>query len=84
MKRLLLSLIGMLCLGFATGCCCTSGCGPGGCGYNPLSPYGGAAPYGAGTVIAPASAYYPATNVQAGIPIPMSYAANPVQVLRTY
>ena len=78
MKRLFLSLIGMVCLGAATGCCCSSGCGPGGCGYSPY------APYGAAGVVAPTSAYYPGNTVQAGIPIAPTYAAAPVQVLRTY
>ena len=81
MKRLLLSLIGMLCLGAATGCCCTGypgACGPGGCGYSPYAPYGG------GGIVTPMSAYYPAGSVQAGIPITPVYAAAPVQVLRTY
>jgi hypothetical protein len=87
MKRLFLSLIGLLCIGAVTGCCCTGGycgspcgspCGPGGCGYSPYAPYGG------GTVVAPTSAYYPATTVQAAVPILPTYAAAPVQVLPTY
>lgn len=83
MKRLLLSMTCLLCLGAATGCCCTGGyygspCGPGGCGYSPYSPYG------AGTVVAPTSAYYPATTIQAAVPYTPTYAAVPLQVVPTY
>jgi hypothetical protein len=65
-----------------------AGCGYGGACYSPY-----AAPYGAGGVVAPTSAYYPATTISAAVPVPAAYAvapaypmtaAVPLEILPTY
>jgi hypothetical protein len=91
MKRFALLMASLAVAASSTGCCCMypwgGGCAGGACGYGPYAPYGGSG------VVAPTSAYYPATTIQAAVPVPGGYAlapaypvtaAVPMEILPTY
>jgi len=95
MKRFALLMACLAVAASSTGCCCMypwwggGGCSGGACGYGPYAPYGGSG------VVAPTSAYYPTTTVQAAVPVPVpggyalapAYpvtAAVPMEILPTY